>query len=56
MPWPVVWVDYYRSLLERTQGYDIDISGKLGDDAEIAGKKELKNQRFATPLGGSSDF
>ena len=37
VPKPEVLVDYYRSLVERSDGYEIDITGKLEEDAEGKG-------------------
>jgi hypothetical protein len=34
VPKPEVLVDYYRSLVERSDGYEIDITGRLEDEAE----------------------
>ncbi len=37
VPKPEVLVDYYRSLVERSDGYEIDITGKLEEEAEREG-------------------
>jgi len=34
VPKPEVLVDYYRSLVERSDGYEIDITGRLEEEAE----------------------
>lgn len=34
VPKPEVLVDYYRSLVERSEGYEIDITGKLEEEKE----------------------
>jgi hypothetical protein len=34
VPKPEVLVDYYRSLVERCDGYEIDITGRLEDETE----------------------
>jgi hypothetical protein len=34
VPKPEVLVDYYRSLVERSDGYEIDTTGKLDREAE----------------------
>ena len=40
VPKPEVLVDYYRSLVERSDGYEIDITGKLGDEEEAPKRQE----------------
>lgn len=40
VPKPEVLADYYRSLVERSEGYEIDITGKLEEE-----KEELEAQR-----------
>jgi len=42
VPRPVVLVGYYHSLVERRGHYEMDISGELKDDAEIAEKNNWK--------------
>jgi Cyclin len=37
VPRPEVLVDYYRSLVDRSEGYEIDITGKLEEEKERAG-------------------
>jgi Cyclin len=37
VPRPEVLVDYYRSLVDRSEGYEIDITGKLEDGEGAAG-------------------
>jgi hypothetical protein len=40
VPKPEVLVDYYRSLVERNEGYEIDITGKLEEEAEAKGQRD----------------
>lgn len=40
VPKPEVLVDYYRSLVERNEGYEIDITGKLEEEAEAKAQRD----------------
>jgi hypothetical protein len=40
VPKPEVLVDYYRSLVERNEGYEIDITGKLEEEAEAKAQQD----------------
>jgi hypothetical protein len=40
VPKPEVLVDYYRSLVERNEGYEIDITGKLEEEAEEKAQRD----------------
>ena len=39
VPKPEVLVDYYRSLVERSDGYEIDITGRLEEEAEAKAQR-----------------
>ena len=39
VPKPEVLVDYYRSLVERSDGYEIDITGRLEEEAEARAQR-----------------
>jgi Cyclin len=50
VPRPEVLVDYYRSLVDRSEGYEIDITGKLEDGevgaaVESSGMAQLQGQQ-----------
>jgi len=40
VPKPEVLVDYYRSLVERSEGYEIDITGKLEEDGDQLAQRD----------------
>lgn len=40
VPKPEVLVDYYRSLVERSDGYEIDITGRLEEEAEAKAQRD----------------
>jgi hypothetical protein len=40
VPKPEVLVDYYRSLVERNEGYEIDITGRLEEEAEAKARRD----------------
>lgn len=40
VPKPEVLVDYYRSLVERNEGYEIDITGRLEEEAEAKAQRD----------------
>jgi hypothetical protein len=40
VPKPEVLVDYYRSLVERNEGYEIDITGRLEEEAEAMAQRD----------------